>query len=308
MKRVVYIFLSLLLMSLFIEAKTSDSRKNVQHKKSKKIVKKSSKKMAKKTVEKLNKKEVKPVVEATPAMTIVNPSIIATRGDVKIIEASENIRYLSQKIVKDYLFFYKNPTKTAIKNKLNSALGKLSSDFRIIATTTKDTDTKDILEFLAYSKDQIEEIFTQEPDEEKTALMLDYSETLLEGADSIAFAHKYDFSSEEKMLMVTKKIEYLLERISKYYMAIHAGFNTSTNQEQLNVAMVQLEENIQKINVYRYPKEMLKHKEDFIYAWRSSQGYFDVSKQLFIPSLMSLSVENIENIVDKLAIYHSQNQ
>jgi hypothetical protein len=53
---------------------------------------------------------------------------------------------------------------------------------------------------------------------------------------------------------------------------------------------------------------MLKHKEDFIYAWRSRQGYFDVSKLLFIPSLMSLSVENIEKFVDKLAIYHSQNQ
>jgi len=33
----------------------------------------------------------------------------ATRGDIKIIEASENIRYLSQKIVKDYLFLYQYP-------------------------------------------------------------------------------------------------------------------------------------------------------------------------------------------------------
>ena len=42
----------------------------------------------------------------------------ATRGDVKVIEASENIRYLSQKIVKDYLFYYKHPDQTETQKKL----------------------------------------------------------------------------------------------------------------------------------------------------------------------------------------------
>ena len=48
----------------------------------------------------------------------------ATRGDIKVIEASENIRYLSQKIIKDYLLFYKNPEKTELKNNLNKTLDK----------------------------------------------------------------------------------------------------------------------------------------------------------------------------------------
>ena len=74
----------------------------------------------------------------------------ATRGDIKVIEASENIRFLSQKIVKDYLFFYKHQDKVEIKRSLQKSLNKLTEDFRIIATTTKDGDTKDILEFLAY--------------------------------------------------------------------------------------------------------------------------------------------------------------
>jgi signal peptidase I len=235
-------------------------------------------------------------------------TVTMTRGDVKIIEASENIRYLSQKIAKDYFYFYKNPMKKNIKDKLFDSLAKLSRDFRIIATTTKDADTKDILEFLAYSKDQIAEIFADVPDEEKAALMLDYSETLLEGANSIAEAHKYDFSKEEKMLMVTKKIEYLLERIGKYYMALHTGFNTTTNQEQLILAMKQLEINVEQIGSYSYPKEIANEQEMFLYAWRSSQIYFDTSKTLFIPTLMFLSIDHIESIVAKIAIYHSKNQ
>ncbi len=232
----------------------------------------------------------------------------ATRGDVKIIEASESIRYFSQKIVKDYLFFYKNSQKVEVKEKLMKSLEMLSNDFRIIATTTKDSDTKDILEFLAYSKDQIEEIFNGTPNEENAALMLDYSETLLEGADSIARAHKYNFSQEEKMLMVTKKIEYLLERTTKYYMAIHVGFNNNVNKEQMQNSMNELEENIEKINLYSYPQDMEKTQEHMNKSWKANKVFFEKSESLFIPKLMFISIDYLENIIDTLTLYHSKNQ
>jgi len=232
----------------------------------------------------------------------------ATRGDVNIIEASENIRYLSQKIVKDYLFFYKHPDKITVKIELKKTLDKLNNDFRIVATATKDTDTKDILEFLAYSKDQIEQIFEEKPDKEKAALMLDYSETLLEGADSIAAAHKYDFSREEEMLMINKKMEYLFERVTKYYMALHVGFANATNKEQMKKAMLGIEEGLLEISLYDYPKEMKSIQKNLDTSWRANRVFFSKSENLFIPKLMFISVDHLENMTMKLALYHSKNQ
>ncbi len=232
----------------------------------------------------------------------------ATRGDVKVLEASENIRYLSQKLVKNYLFYYQHPEQTETKNRLKKELGELNSDLRIIATTTKDTDTKDILEFLAYSKDQIEEIFNGKADKEKAALMLDYSETLLEGADSIALAHRYNFSNEEKMLMVTKKIQYLLERITKYYMAIHVGFDSTTNSEQMKNAMIEMEESLVKISLYNYPEDMEKVKMNLNESWSANRIFLNRSEKLFIPKLMFISVGYSEDLVAELALYHSKNQ
>ena len=69
--------------------------------------------------------------------------------------------------------------------------------------------------FLIYSKDQISQMINAKADMEKAALMLDYSEIFLEGAKSISQVHRYAFSKEEKMLMVSKKMEYLLERMIK---------------------------------------------------------------------------------------------
>jgi hypothetical protein len=249
---------------------------------------------------KIEKKE-KVEVEAKKA-------IAATRGDIKVIEASENIRYLSQKMVKDYLFFYKHQNKVEVKRELDRALAKLNDNFRIIATTTKDSDTKDILEFLAYSKDQIEQIFNEKADEERVALMLDYSETLLEGADSISNAHKYDFSDEEKMLMVTKEMEYLLERVSKYYMAIHVGFNSAMNKGQMQEAISTLEENIALINNYPYPAEFQKIQVKMNESWEANKRFFDQSETLFIPKLMFTSVDYMEDVVLQIALYHSKNQ
>lgn len=238
----------------------------------------------------------------------VKKVISATRGDIKVIEASENIRYLSQKMVKDYLFFYKHPSKLQVKHDLDKALLLLNEDFRVIVTTTKDSDTKDVLEFLAYSKDQIEEIFNSTPSDENAALMLDYSETLLEGADSIASAHKYDFSDEEKMLMNTKEMGYLLERITKYYMALHVGFNNTTNKEAMQESIEQFEKNINEINLYQYPSNEAVHQVKMNVSWEANKAFLAESENLFIPKLMFISVEHLENVISKIALHHSKNQ
>jgi hypothetical protein len=234
-------------------------------------------------------------------------SFASTRGDVKVIEATENIRYLSQKIVKDYLFYTLYPKKELQEN-LHNILSLLNKDLRIIAITTKDSDTKDILEFLAYSKDQIEQIIKSKINNENIALMLDYSETLLEGADSIASAHKYEFSEGEKMLMIAKKVNYLLERVMKYYLAIHAGYNTPTNQEQMLLSISGIEESLNILNSYTYPQKLQLVEDNINEAWDTNKFYLENSKDLFIPKLMLISADYMEKLITEIEIYHSKNQ
>jgi hypothetical protein len=234
-------------------------------------------------------------------------SVASTRGDVQVIEATENIRFLSQKIVKDYMYFTLHPKKE-LQDSLYKTLTLLSDDLRVIATTTKDSDTKDILEFLVYSKEQIEQLIKDKINDENSALMLDYSETILEGADSIALAHKYDFSSSEKMLMIAKKINYLLERVMKYYIAIHAGYNTPTNKEQMQVAIESITRNLEILNNHKYPKDLKLIQNGINEAWSTNSYYLANSDKLFIPKLMSISVNYMEDLVTEIKIYHSKNQ
>jgi hypothetical protein len=233
---------------------------------------------------------------------------VITRGDVKIIEATENIRYISQQMAKEYLFLFKTPYPDETRARLKRSLIKLADNLRVIAATTKDEDTKDILEFLDYSKDQIAQIFTEKVSEEQAALMLDYSETLLEGADSIAAAHAYDFTKEEYMLIVTKKMEYLIERMMKYYIALHVGFDNSTNKEQMDEAIKKFDENMKQIETYSYPKEIRPVEKEIVRSWQANKGFFERSQSLFIPKLMLLSTRSLEELTGKIALYHNKNQ
>jgi len=110
------------------------------------------------------------------------------------------------------------------------------------------------------------------------------------------------------MLMATKKLEYLLERVTKYYMALNTGFANETNKEQLNRAMIQIEENLVKFSMYDYPEEMKITQKKLDSSWTSNRVLFHKSGSLFIPKLMFISVSNLESTLSQLALYHSKNQ
>ena len=232
----------------------------------------------------------------------------ATRGDVKVIEASENIRYLTQKIIKNYLHLYNNPKKNSIKYRIDEALIKLNNDFRDIAITTKDSDSKDMLDYLLYSKSDMENIVKEKVDQKNALLMLDYSEVLLEGVDSIEKAHRYDFSNEEKMLIATEKMIYLLERIMKHYMAYQMGLNIKINEEQVLVAMSDFEENLESINNYEYPSQIESMRIIINKYWEANKILFSKKQNMFIPNLLNDTLVHLEESIAKLSLYHSKNQ
>jgi len=230
-----------------------------------------------------------------------------SRGDVKIIEATENIRYLSQKIAKEYFFLYTYPENSRTKKNLYKTLTELSKNLQAIASVTKDADTQNILEFLAYSKEEILNLLKQKPTKEQAILMLDYSETLLEGADSIGRTYAYAFSKEEEMLVASKNLAYLLERIMKYYMALYHHYNTQSNTLNLYKAVTELKYYLSKVNRYHYPKNVLQIRKKINMVWHRDSQILGKIDQYFIPLLMADSVIYLEKNIDLLAGYHSQN-
>lgn len=232
----------------------------------------------------------------------------STRADVKIVEAAESIRYLSQKIAKEYLYLYYNPKNINLKNKLSENMKKLEANIHKIAINTQSDDSKNILTFLSYTNEEIKLLLNQKATKDKSILILDYSETFIEASNSIQVLHQYDFSKEEKMLMHLKELEYLLERVSKYYIASTLNLNKASNIEEMQQTIKEIESMLIIIEAYPYPKKIKTEQEKIVTSWRTHKNFLTVSSKLSLPSLLSISIKNFKDNINVLELYHKKNQ
>ncbi len=233
----------------------------------------------------------------------------STRADVNILEATEHIRYLSQELVAKYLYFYANPQKIYLKRDLDKDLDKLVSDIRTIAITTNNQDTKDMLEFLTYSKNELEKLLAKKPSKDIALQMLDYSETLLEGANNIAKQYKYVYSDSDKMFLDSKNFIFYLERVLKYYMAEGLGLSSPLIKKQMQESIKGADEKLAEIQNYKsYPETLLKSRKELIGYWNTNKALIDKNNKLFVSNIMVLTDDKLEKITDLFVIYHSKNQ
>jgi len=231
----------------------------------------------------------------------------STRGDVQVIEASENIRLLGQKMAKDYLYYYKNPKKLHLKEDLENDIELIGKSILEISTITKNKDSQNILDFLSYNKDEIKVLLNEEVSREKSILMLDYGESFLEGANSIAHEHTYALSDDEKMLMSIKKMEYLFERTTKYYVATELNLDKNNNLNNMKRSIDDIEKILVKINAYPYPKELLTEIEEMNRVWGKHRDFLYKSHELSVSNLLLTSEMILAKIIKKIALYHKQN-
>jgi len=232
-----------------------------------------------------------------------------TRSDVKILEASESIKFISQNIVKEYFYqSLRDSDYTPSPKALLPIVSILDEKLRLIATATRSKDARNLLSFLSLSSEQIREIVTKPYSMESAALMIDYSETLLEGARSLIHEHGYDFSLEEQMFIRVKNMEYLLERINKYYLAYQAGFVAKHTLKALYQAVDQFDEELNALYRYGYSVSLSSELEAIRKYWRVVRVFYVTTKKRKLPNILYLSTLHLESALEQLALFHSKNQ
>ncbi len=193
----------------------------------------------------------------------------ASTNEQKIINITKNIKYISQKLANDYLYLYHDRTKTEIKSQLQTSIKKLEDDLRFIAKNTNNPDTKNILDFLSYNKDQIKETLAGNISKESAGAMLDFSDTLLEGAQSILDTDKRTLKDREK--------KFHLMTISKLYMSIKLGFDPINNKNELQ----------KKIALFNHTTA---HN-----SWLTLKNILSDNEASFIPNIVSILIKDIES-------------
>jgi hypothetical protein len=201
----------------------------------------------------------------------------ASTTETDIIQATKNIEYISQNIAKEYLYLYSHPQRVQTKIKLENHIKELENSFRFVAKNTNNEDSKNVLDFLSYSKDQIKEILEDEIKAENRESILDQVEALSEGAEAILTSYNYNAQND-------KDIKINLANISKLYMAINANINSITNRENI-------EKEIKKVD-----SKLINSPVDVKKSWDTLKQLLNSNKEQFIPNIIAMLIRNLEDI------------
>lgn len=234
----------------------------------------------------------------------------AVRGDVKVLEATDTIRYRINDFTKNYLLYYLFPQKVYLKNRLTEDLRQLDESFREISVTTEDKKTKSLLAYFVYEKARLVELLRKKPKKKDLAALLLTSETFSEGADTIARHHAYEFSENEKMFMRARFMKQEIEEILKYYIAKIILTDDPQLQKKLAHSIKKFDEKLDFINQYAYTDEkILKVRERIDSTWKFAEKYLTKRKRMApLPLVMNVGGKHIESFLNVLEIYHSKSE
>ncbi len=210
-------------------------------------------------------------------VSILHTVEASTDKNTKIVKATKNIKYLSQNIAKEYLYLYYNPKRVETNAILQNDIKELENSFRFIAKNTNNVDSKNILDYLSYSKDQIKEILNSELKSENRELILDHTEALSEGAQSILISYNYDPLKD-------KDIKINLANISKFYMAINEDINPAINKDNI------------KNEIKIIESKLTNSSAELMGSWYTLKSLLNTKENQFIPNIISILIKNIENM------------
>ena len=241
---------------------------------------------------------------------ILLPGVLAaaTRGDVRVLEAADSIRYTSSKLAKEYLLYLQFPQKRRLQTLLRRDLDTLESDMHDIAVSTKDSKTKGVLKFFAYEKVKIESLLQHPPTIEGGKEILDFSESFVEGSAAIARRHQYLPAPEEAMWILTRTMDHILEEIIKYYLAAHVIKDDPELQNKMGDAMGRFSRALVKINAYPYADDLKEVRNNINILWSTLAVYLAKLDALPLPLIGTLMGEQLETLIDTLGVFHSTNQ
>lgn len=234
-------------------------------------------------------------------------SASVNQHDLDMLKTAKNVEICSQKIAKAYFYKQLDIRPDQAEADMKESLSLLKSSIAKLQDGSGDSkEEKNLGKFLAYTHGELASMMGKPYTKEAGALMIDYSESLLEGANSLAGKHKGK-GAEVGMLGEVEQLLFLLERVNKYYIAHKAGFKDYNNVVQLEKGVKDFESGMAKVNGYSgYPENMQASVKSINQFWPVAKEFYLGVQESALPVIVLASTDKLEQEVKTLERFHNQ--
>ena len=183
------------------------------------------------------------------------------KKEIELINLAAKQRMLSQSIAKNYLYVHKNIAIRKTKKELKSSLNNFFKAHKKLVLSIKDEEITNLLEFVELSSNDLNLTIAQPFSLDNAQLILDLSESMLEGSQYVVNSLKNSIKVEESQsIELAGKQRMLAQRIAKYYIAYQVGIKDENTVRSMKIAVELFSKNLELLKNSKQNTKIIQKK------------------------------------------------
>ena len=229
----------------------------------------------------------------------------------KLMDIAGKQRMLSQRIAKDYIYVGKKIATSKADKELKASLNEFLKIHNELTMLITDSEIKNLLDFVALSSNELKEIANKDFTLDNAQLILDLTESMLEGnqyiVDSLKEVHKL---KESNLLEKAAKERMLSQRIAKYYIAYQSGIKDENTVNSMKDTVKQFSENLDLLLKNKNNSvEINKKLKDIDKLWKIVHKFYNNIEKGGLPLIVFNTTDNITKKMDEITkLYIKKNK
>ena len=246
--------------------------------------------------------------EEIPTSQPVNLPVTSKPSNLEVLEAAEELSYISQSLIKDYFYVSQGLMPSIAGTQLKSHLSDIDKHLLMIERVKKPA-LKDLTEFLKVTRDELKELIQLPFTRDNALLCIDMSEVLLEGSESVAKYVKGKTSVVEyKMLDTIEMQRFYLERMAKLYITSVTGMGDFNTFEQMKLSAEAYDRGLKQLESHQYPSKLRQKIVKLRKRWDTSKPKYLNVKKGDLPKTIFISTESMQRTHKSLIKYHKKDK
>jgi len=160
------------------------------------------------------------------------------KNEIKLIKLAEKQKILTERISKDYLYIGNHVATGKALKEIKLSVKLLGANHKKMQSSINDEEIINLLSFVEMSSSELQDIMSEKYSLDNAKLVMDLSESMLEGSDYVANALKDKVKVKDSGAIVLASNQIALaQRIAKYYIAYQSGIKDKNTVDQMKDAV-----------------------------------------------------------------------
>lgn len=233
-----------------------------------------------------------------------------TKDIITLLKMSTTQIMLSQRLAKDYLYIGNRVALSKATKQLKKSSEMTDDIQKKLLDSINDEEIRNLLSFVEMSSEEFKEVSTEAYSLDNAQLILDLSESMLEGSEYVLSTLKETMGiNESNMVVLAARQSVLAQRIAKYYIAYQSGIkdeNTIVQMKEAVKSFTEAHETLMK-NATNTP-EINRKLNDIDRLWKIVYKFYLNIEKGGLPLIVFNTTDKITKKMNNITILYVELQ